>query len=95
MARKKFCELNLTHAFMFAAAMTDPVVFRVTLEVLLGKTVKKVNVNVEHSLLFSSDSINICGEKTKRRRMRHLVFSAIMSKPSAKQMISTKCVFAS
>ncbi len=59
MARKKFCELNLTHAFMFAAAMTDSVVFRVTLEVLLGKTVKKVNVNVEHSLLFSSDSRNI------------------------------------
>ena len=38
---------------------------------------------------------NIRVGKTKRRRMRHLVFFAITSKQSAKQTISTKCVFVS
>ncbi len=59
MTRKRFSELNLTNAFLFAAAMSDPEISRITLEVLLRKKIRKVTVNVEHSLLFSSDSRNI------------------------------------
>lgn len=59
MERKKFGELNLTNAFLFAAAMSDPEVLRITLEVLLGRKVKKVTVHAEHSLIFSSESRNL------------------------------------
>ncbi|MBQ9766254.1 MAG: Rpn family recombination-promoting nuclease/putative transposase, partial [Lachnospiraceae bacterium] len=59
MERKRFCNLNLTNAFMFGAAMSDPRVMRIVLEVLLGRTVKSVTVNTEQTLLFSSDSRNI------------------------------------
>lgn len=59
MERKRFCDLNLTDAFMFGAAMSEPEVMRITMEVLLDRKVNKVIVNAEHTLLFSSDSRNI------------------------------------
>lgn len=59
MVRKKFSELNLTSAFLFGAAMSDPEILRLTLEVLLGEKVDNVTVSMEHTLLFSSDTRNI------------------------------------
>ena len=59
MERTRFCNLNLTNAFLFGAAMSDPEVMRITLEVLLNRSVKSVTVNAEQTLLFSSESRNI------------------------------------
>ena len=59
MARKKFSELNLTSAFLFGAAMSDPEILRLTLEVLLGEQINSVTVSAEHTLLFNSENRNI------------------------------------
>ena len=59
MAQKKFQELNLANAFLFAAAMRDPVSCRIVLEILLGRKVKSVTVNTEHFMLFRSDCRSI------------------------------------
>lgn len=59
MARKKFQDLNLADAFLFAAAMSEPEVCRVVLEILLGRKIESVTVNTEHSLMFSSDCRSI------------------------------------
>ncbi len=53
--RRKFQELNLKDAFLFAAAMQDEEICRTILEVILEKPVDKISVHTEHSLLFSSD----------------------------------------
>lgn len=55
MVRKKFRDLDLKDAFLFAAAMQDPEICRMVLEIILGKTIPEVKVHTEHSLLFSSD----------------------------------------
>lgn len=55
MARKKFKDLDLKNAFLFAAAMQDPEICRMVLEIILGRRIPKVKVHTEHSLLFSSD----------------------------------------
>lgn len=55
MAHKKFQELNLSDAYLFAAALEDAETCRITLEVLLGKKVGSVTVHAEHTVLFSRD----------------------------------------
>ena len=55
MAQKKFQDLNLANAFLFAAAMSDPMFCRTVLEIILGRKVKRVTVRAEHSMLFSAD----------------------------------------
>lgn len=55
MTKKKFCELNLNNAFLFAAAMADPETCQLILEVILERPIGKVSVHTEHSILFSSD----------------------------------------
>ena len=55
MAHKKFQELNLSDAYLFAAALEDAETCRVTLEVLLGRKVSGVTVHAEHTVLFSRD----------------------------------------
>lgn len=52
---KKFQDLNLKHAFLFAAALEDSETCRMILEVLLDRPVPEVSVRAEHSLLFASD----------------------------------------
>lgn len=55
MARKRFEELNLNNAFLFAAAMQDVEICQMVLEIILGRPVSNVAVHVEHTLLYSSD----------------------------------------
>ncbi|MBS5063953.1 MAG: Rpn family recombination-promoting nuclease/putative transposase [Hungatella hathewayi] len=55
MAQKKFQELDLRDAFLFAAALEDPETCQLVLELMMGRPVGPVNVHVEHSLLFSKD----------------------------------------
>lgn len=55
MARKKFEELSLNNAFLFAAAMQDAETCQMVLEIILGRSVSNVAVHVEHTLLYSSD----------------------------------------
>lgn len=55
MAQKKFKELNLKNAFLFAAAMEDREICRMVLEMILDRPIPLVNVHSEHSLLFSSE----------------------------------------
>lgn len=55
MARKKFEELSLNNAFLFAAAMQDEETCQMVLEIILGRPVFNVSVHVEHTLLYSSD----------------------------------------
>lgn len=53
--RKPFKELNLSNAFLFAAALSDEETCRMVLEVILGREIPKVSVKTEYSMLFSSD----------------------------------------
>lgn len=55
MARKKFKELDLKNAFLFAAALEDQETCQMVLEIILGRPIPKVRVHVEHSMLYSSD----------------------------------------
>ncbi len=55
MAQKKFQDLNLSDAFLFAAAMEDSEVCRLALEILLNRKITNVAVRTEHSILYSSD----------------------------------------
>ena len=52
---KKFQELDLSNAFLFAAALEDKETCSLVLEALLGRQISVVNVHGEHTLLFSSD----------------------------------------
>ena len=55
MERKKFKELNLSNAFLFAAALADEETCGIVLELILGKKFPKVTVRTEYTVLFSSD----------------------------------------
>ncbi|MDO5541343.1 MAG: Rpn family recombination-promoting nuclease/putative transposase, partial [Eubacteriales bacterium] len=55
MIQKKFEELNLSNAFLFAAVLEDEETCRIILEVILGRKLPKVKVHVEHSIMYSSD----------------------------------------
>lgn len=52
---KKFQELDLKDAFLFAAALEDEETCRLILQLILGFSVGRVKVHAEHSLLYSSD----------------------------------------
>lgn len=53
--RKPFKELNLSNAFLFAAALSDEETCQMVLELILGHEIPKVSVRTEYSILFSSD----------------------------------------
>lgn len=55
MVQKKFQELDLTDAFLFAAALEDPETCQIVVEIILGRTVGPVHVQVERSMLFAKD----------------------------------------
>lgn len=55
MNKKKFKDLNLSNAFLFAAALNDEEICALVLQLILGKEFKKVTVKTEHSILFNSD----------------------------------------
>lgn len=55
MTRRKFQELNLSNAYLFAATMEDEGTCKITLEMLLERKIEKVVVHVEHSMLYSQD----------------------------------------
>lgn len=52
---KQFKDLDLSNAFLFAAAMADPETCRLVLEIILGRKISSVNVHTEHTILYSSD----------------------------------------
>lgn len=49
-SRTTFQELNLSNAYLFAAALEDPEICRMTLQLLLGREVSSVSVHTH--LLF-------------------------------------------
>ena len=53
---KKFKDLNLNSAFLFAAAANDPETCQLLLELILGRKIPKVSVKTEHNILLSSDA---------------------------------------
>ena len=53
--KKQFKDLDLSNAFLFAAALEDEETCRLVLECILGESVGKVKVKAERSVLFSSD----------------------------------------
>lgn len=55
MGQKKFQELDLKDAFLFAAALEDPETCRLVLEMIMGRPIGPVKVQVERSILFSKD----------------------------------------
>ena len=57
---KKFHELDLSNAFLFAVAMQDSETCRMVLEIILRQQVSKVRVQVEHSILYSTDFRSVC-----------------------------------
>lgn len=52
---KSFQDLDLSNAFLFAAALEDEQTCRLVLEIILGKKIPKVKVHSEHTILYSSD----------------------------------------
>ena len=52
---KRFQDLNLKDAFLFAAALDDEETCRLVLEMIFGRKIGKVQVNVEHTILYTSD----------------------------------------
>ena len=55
MAQKKFEELDLKNAFLFAAALEDPETCRIVLELIFGRPFPRIKVHTEHTLLYRSD----------------------------------------
>ena len=53
--KKQFKDLDLSDAFLFAAALEDEETCRLVLECILGTPVGKVKVKAERNVLFSSD----------------------------------------
>ena len=53
--KKEFQELDLQDAFLFAAVLEDPETCRLVLELIFGRDIGSVNVQVERSGLFSKD----------------------------------------
>lgn len=53
--QKRFQDLNLADAYLFAAALEDAETCRLTLEILLGRKVSHVTVHTEYTVLFSKD----------------------------------------
>ncbi len=53
--KKQFRDLDLSNAFLFAAALEDEETCRLVLECILGTPVGKVKVKSERSILFRSD----------------------------------------
>ena len=53
--KKQFKDLDLSNAFLFAAALEDEETCRLVLECILGTPVGKVKVKAERNVLFSSD----------------------------------------
>ena len=53
--KKQFKDLDLSNAFLFAAALEDEETCRLVLECILGTPVGKVKVKAERSILFRSD----------------------------------------
>ena len=51
---QSFQELNLCNSFLFAAALEQPEICRLVLEIILGHKVPQVKVHAEHSVLVSS-----------------------------------------
>ena len=52
---KSFQELDLSNAFLFAAALEDSETCRLVLEIILGVKLPAVKVHAEHSILVSSE----------------------------------------
>ncbi len=53
--QKRFQDLNLADAYLFAAALEDAETCRLTLEILLGRKVSHVTVHAEYTVLFSKN----------------------------------------
>lgn len=53
---KKFKDLNLNNAFLFAALANDPETCQLLLKLILGREIPKVNVKTEHNILLNSDT---------------------------------------
>ena len=53
--KKTLQELDLSNSFLFAAALEDPEICQLVLEIILGSKVPKVKVHAEHSILISSE----------------------------------------
>lgn len=52
---KSFKELDLSNAFLFAAALSDADTCRLVLEIILGEKLPPVSVHAEHMVFVSSD----------------------------------------
>lgn len=53
--RKNFKDLDLSNAFLFAAALEDEETCQLVLEIILGRSIPKVKVHSEHTILFNSN----------------------------------------
>lgn len=54
MTQTNFEELNLSNAFLFAAALEDEEICQLVLEMILGRPVSRVKVHIEHTILYNS-----------------------------------------
>lgn len=52
---KKFQDLDLSNAYLFAAAMQDKEICRLVLQTIIGTEVKSVRVHAEHTIFYNSD----------------------------------------
>lgn len=52
---KQFKDLDLSNAFLFAAALADEQTCQLVLEIILGRKIPKLNVHAEHTILYHSE----------------------------------------
>ena len=52
---ESFQKLNLTNAYLFAAALQDEEICRNLLEIVLNKEIPRVKAHAEHTLFLDSD----------------------------------------
>ncbi|MBO5302499.1 MAG: Rpn family recombination-promoting nuclease/putative transposase [Lachnospiraceae bacterium] len=52
---KKFQDLDLSNAYLFAAAMQDEEACRLVLKTIIGKEIPKIKVHAEHTIFYSSN----------------------------------------
>lgn len=57
--RKRFQDLDLRNAFLFAAALEEPDICRLVLELILEEPIRAVKVKAERTILFRSDCRSI------------------------------------
>ena len=72
MITRKFKELTIRDAFMFAAVMSDPEICRRVLELALGIPISEVHIQTEKTMAYHSDTMVFVWMFTQQMQTEHV-----------------------